>query len=537
MKRGLTLGLACMLLLVTLAGFAEAGQDETVTLTVWGSSPNPQYAWNDTILVQEIENRLGIRLDCECVGNDEAATRFNLMIAEDNLPDIILGMPAQADAVEYGNQGYLLRLNDYIDQYAPHLAAYMEKYPMLKAYMGNENGDLYRIVFLKETLLQRYPKVWINKVWLDNVGMDVPTSVEELYDVLKAFQEQDANGNGDPNDEIPFSYSTTWHNAGLTTMLMGAFGFQVPNSATGTYLLQADDENRVYIAETTEAYKAYLTFLNKMYAEGLMDNESFTQTGEEYCAKVAEDRVGFFGGESPSITAGVGEEFNNNFVYLGSLTSEYNSRNQVVVTPVYTNNTRLSVSAATKNPEAVMKLIDYFYTEEGIEAAINGYEGLTYEIVEEKIGDLNFQKMQVLMPEDWSGTAELWKNTKGVIQNHLRLVEAASLTEKQALACTAEQADTLIPVIGQLALMVRDSVCQGVETTEVFPALVYTDAENEVRSTMVTDMQNYILTMRDQFITGQLPIEENWDNFQKTLQGMGLETLMNIEQAAYDRMR
>ena len=50
-------------------------------------------------------------------------------------------------------------------------------------------------------------------------------------------------------------------------------------------------------------------------------------------------------------------------------------------------------------------------------------------------------------------------------------------------------------------------------------------------------MQNYILTMRDQFITGQLPIEENWDNFQKTLQGMGLETLMNIEQAAYDRMR
>lgn len=72
------------------------------------------------------------------------------------------------------------------------------------------------------------PLVYLNKTWLDNLGLTYPETVEELYTVLKAFKEQDANGNGDPNDEIPISFDTS-AGARLEHVLRAASAFTPAN--------------------------------------------------------------------------------------------------------------------------------------------------------------------------------------------------------------------------------------------------------------------------------------------------------------------
>lgn len=122
----------------------------------------------------------------------------------------------------------------------------------------------------------------INKAWLDRLGLEVPTTLEELEDVLRAFKTQDANGNGDPNDEIPIF--------GISNYLLLPFGYDAIDS---DMILR---NGEVYYAATSDEYKEGLKWLQKMYAEGLIDPESFTQDdtmkNAKYQAPEA-SRVGF----------------------------------------------------------------------------------------------------------------------------------------------------------------------------------------------------------------------------------------------------
>ena len=70
---------------------------------------------------------------------------------------------------------------------------------------------------------------------------------------------------------------------------------------------------------------------------------------------------------------------------------------------------------------------------------------------------------------------------------------------------------------------------------DVYPTLFYTDTESAERAIIVTDITNYFGNMVAQFVTGQLDIDAEWDNYLKKLDDMGLPRLLEIEQAAYDR--
>ena len=85
----------------------------------------------------------------------------------------------------------------------------------------NPDGTIYTLPQVNSGAELRVArKLFINKKWLENVNMEVPTTTEELYQLLKAFKEQDANGNGDPNDEIPLC-SQDW--TSIQESLFGAF--------------------------------------------------------------------------------------------------------------------------------------------------------------------------------------------------------------------------------------------------------------------------------------------------------------------------
>src|SRR5690606_4877116 len=113
------------------------------------------------------------------------------------------------------------------------------------------------------------PYFSINVKWLENLGLDVPTTVDEFYTVLKAFKEQDPNGNG-IQDEIPF---LSW---GLDSP-----SFREALTWYGVFAGIAEDNGTVYYKQATEEYKEFLAFMKKLYDEQLFYNDSITLTAQQ----------------------------------------------------------------------------------------------------------------------------------------------------------------------------------------------------------------------------------------------------------------
>lgn len=118
--------------------------------------------------------------------------------------------------------------------------------------------------------------MWYNGKFLKKFGMEnkLPQTTEELYNYLKKVKEEDANGNG-KDDEVPLS------SVKLDDLRMFFLGFW------GMYNedIYVDKENKVHFPQAEPAYKEYLTFLNRLWNENLLDHETFSQTDEQKKAK------------------------------------------------------------------------------------------------------------------------------------------------------------------------------------------------------------------------------------------------------------
>ena len=195
-----------------------------ITITVSGPKPSGLDDWTQLADIEEYAKRLGIRLDCNFYETDWE-TQLTLMVAGDELPDLLTGCNMNiGDVNEWGGEGYFLDLGQYLDE-MPNLQAYFEKYPEMKAFCSTSDGHIYGLPRLRVDMTDRLTRSFINKVWLENLGLEVPTSINEYYDALVAFKNQDANGNGDTDDEIPLLYTAASGGySAIDTTFLDAFG-------------------------------------------------------------------------------------------------------------------------------------------------------------------------------------------------------------------------------------------------------------------------------------------------------------------------
>lgn len=505
--------------------------DEVITIAVAGQNAGTP-DWNDTNMVAEVEKRLGIRMECTSYEADIWSTQLTLMIASDDLPDLIVNPGLSLnDVATYGAQGYFLDMSEYIEEYAPNIQAVMEQYPMYRTYVTSADGGIYALCRVSENIIALVPRTWLNKTWMDNLGLKYPTTVEELRDVLLAFKEQDANGNGDPDDEIPLSNNEEY----TLSPFLTAFGF---NTRTTTYLLQADEEGKVYIGETTDAYKAYLNYMHSLWEDGLMDVDFFVQDSATFNAKAAEDKVGMYGAAAPFVAASKDISYDSGFYWIGALTSEYRDTPTIVQNPAVSRGVKAVVNAQTEYPAEIVRLLDYYFTEEGKMAGAYGYEGIDWDL--EPLGVVGLEEYQVAAQREVEGysSAEEYRYTKALINEVFKFITPIANTQYAAmLNANEEQLEAMLPEYGWAVQFMRQGMNrEGVEMVEPFPALLYTEEEDAERAQLYTDITLYISNMHAQFITGQVDIEEGWDAFQEQMEAMGLSRLLEIEQAAYDRL-
>ena len=251
------------------------------------SKEKPEY-----YMLDEFKKQTNVDVEMRIFPYGTATERLNLDLNSGDYADVVGGWTLSDSMIlTYGvNQGVFIPLEDYFAEYCPRITEILDL-PGVREEMTAPDGHIYAIPYVCDDTKVGYSP-YINGRWLKNVGMDIPTTTEEFEAVLKAFKEQDANGNGDPNDEIPFSADP--NNKHIESMT-GWFGLPMGKSGIGIL----DDE--VVFAGASSTYREFLSWFNSLYEQGLIDLEIFTQDSSTWEGKGNRDLYGV------SIAYGSGE--------------------------------------------------------------------------------------------------------------------------------------------------------------------------------------------------------------------------------------
>ncbi|MGI5899691.1 MAG: extracellular solute-binding protein [Christensenellales bacterium] len=334
------------------------------TIHIFGSrSVNSPEDRNTMQLVQAWSEAVNVNFEWELVATGYADIK-SLKLASGDWPDVFMSVTNE-EIIKYGNEGVFIPLQELQEQHCPLL---MERYgenPDLKAYMTAPDGNIYTFPFYSIGPwggMNRF--MVINTTWLDNVGKSMPTTLAEFKDVLTAFLSEDANGNGDPNDEIPLS----WAGSLSGNHPMGwAFApdfisasFQCPYPYNNDHM--GYEDGKVLFIPASEEYRNWVRWMGELYAEGLLDPQGFTHGTDQYAAKLNTD---------PYIVGvasvwDIGDSFADpgaydHYDFIPPMKG-LNGEDPVVQYNLgYGGRDKWAVTTACENPEAVMRAADYCF--------------------------------------------------------------------------------------------------------------------------------------------------------------------------------
>ena len=449
---------------------------------------------------QYLNEQSNITFDVDSVPAEDAAEKEGLILASGDYPDVfIFSSLSKNDIDKYGAEGVFVPLEDYIRQYAPNLTSLLDERDLWD-YITAPDGHIYEMPALNTGAeLEAGFHVWLNYKWLENLGLSEPRSLEELHDVLVAFKEQDANGNGDPDDEIPLSVPD---GMGYLRNYLPYFGI---SADTETWLAKQDG-NLVYVP-TSEGYKEFLRYFTNLYNEGLLDPGSFTQNYDQIAAMGSSgDVLGCFSALA-------------SFQFVGREQDE----DYQVLTPfegqVYPQSTgimhgSMMITDACEDPATLVAWADQLYSQEGGELYWLGVEGRAY--VDNGDGT-------------WS-----W-NVGGPIGDDIETVRGKGSLKDQT-AFPGVQSDFWFtgitdPDEGYL-ISQRSKMLEYGEVT--LPAMAYSAEETETIASLKADLDSYMDQYGAQVITGALDLDDSWEEYVSTMNTMGATELFEIYQNAYN---
>ncbi|MDQ1913480.1 extracellular solute-binding protein [Paenibacillus sp. GD4] len=303
----------------------------------------------------------------------EPTEYLNLLIASDDLPDIL--RPIGGVEQTLIGQGGALPLDDLLPKYAPNVWKNIPKEAWDIVRSASPDGHIYYIpkVFL---VPERAPM--IRKDWLDKVGMQMPKTTEEYKEVLKAFRDKDPNGNG-KKDELPTSGREfgKWMDH-----LFGMYGVAMweGNPEWDIY------DGKIQYAGVTPNMKAAIAYIRELYAEKLLDNETFLNKGDVWQAKINNNLVGSW----YHLPANVRDRYTAmlkgqpDAYIVGMPVPKANGFQGFVTQKSMGEPEWIIPAAAKKNAEASLRLLDFFYDQNNDEFIRFGLEGQQHQVVNGK---------------------------------------------------------------------------------------------------------------------------------------------------------
>ena len=493
-----------------------SGGDEVTILVVKHALTGPmsEMAW-----VADLEEAADVTIVWEEVSADWDQKRSTMLAAGD-VPDLIIGPNAITDSDLATFRSLFEDVSDDMDA-LPNVAAMFEEVDGAQAMATQADGAVYALPSWKEFWPQAITRQYINQQWLDNLGLDMPTSWDELFDVLLAFKEQDANGNGDPNDEIPMDWSpvgTTGWGYFQPTALLGSTGLPITGGGGTGYFVE-DGEVGNFLAD--ERWKDVLTFLNRAYEAGLVNPNVITQDYSAYqsIGRGSGDTaaVGFSWGWTASDRFGA--QLAPQYASMAPVPAEAGQSAPVTWSYDFENLTanHVVVSAQSDVKDAALRVVNGFYDQDISLQVLWGDIGTNIT----KVDDTTYE---VLPPADGESDPSTWKWASTLADfGPFWLRDGIDVTLPTDLAEAVEQSAVL-----------EEAIAAVDPEQDVLPP--YLKMSTEDLSTLALNnsaVLNLTQTRFAEFVTSG-GIDEGWDGYVSQLEASGLDQNIELYQKYYE---
>lgn len=387
-KKVLSLILALMLL-VSLAACNKGGSETEPTKATEAASKLPAYLQvnkaplvtedvtlrvavlcddvctkpEDTWMYTYLKEVLGINVELESYYKSTLAENISLMMANGNLPDVMIGLGLNTvQLTRYGElEGLLLDLKPYLnEENAPNICALIDEQPLYIKSLTNDKGHVFSLGNYSERIDNTgCMRMYYNYDIMDAAGVEkVPTTLDEFVDMLRTIKKY-----SDDNNLGIVPFGGNYANYNPTCLILNALGYNYSTSSTTGCLenqIALRDGEVVLTCYDKEAFPKYLETMNTIYKEGLMEQDFYTQDKDTTKAHLSADKYAVFSAV-PGLYGGA--EFGSEWWGGIPLTSEYNKK-PFWPNYGYTSTGAYVVSADTKYPELCVALADWFFNVE-----------------------------------------------------------------------------------------------------------------------------------------------------------------------------
>lgn len=488
--------------------------------------------YDDNPVLKEMAENAGISITWETM-SDSLSEQVNIRIAGNDLPDAFNAVGfSNYDLTNYGQDGTFIDLTPYItEEYMPNLTKILEEHPDIRAAITMDDGCIYGLPAgeqmgtagvgkAEDYNIYTIPQYsMINKTWLDELGLEVPTTLDELHDVLVAFQENDMAtmyGN-DAGQTIPLSFGIDQWCWGQNIYYAG-FGFtNWTNDVCADLLLQPD--GTVNFVSDDDNYRAALEYFHDWFTEGLIDQEVFSQDDTQYMAKCSQGRVGVATWWYIEELMG---DHADDYVFLPVLDGPDGTHNVTVRDGGGINSGSLSITSACESPINLLKFYDQWYIPENTMQLQYGPIG-TYFTGQDENG-----LWQSVTDEE--AQAQFGKSA-GELKSEME-VAGPKLILSDYYANVFE----MEPRAQERLTDLYDYWMQYVDDTTTYPIdCVFTSDELDTIDRYRVDFENFVAEQEAAWLRDGGITDETWAAYKDNLNSYGMDKLLEVYQAAYDR--
>ena len=500
---------------------------QKVTLTFAGLNMNPTRVgkMDETEMMKWLEEKTNVKIVWNLIPQNEWKEKKNLIIASQQLPDGFMGPLSLSsdEAQKFGADGVLIPLDGLLKKYAPTVLGIMEEYPTYAPFVRSLDGKIYALAWLQDLGFDSFSGAIINKNWLDKLGLKVPATTEEFYQVLKAFKEKDPAGEG---KTIPFSFlyqESPAINREVKREFEWVFmAFGVPENPRH---IMIDDSGQVIFTADKPGFKDAIKYLNRLYSEKLIDQEMFTQDRTLLTNKIRALKVGAYTDYRLKTSMAV-EEIQNQFTFIPPLAGPKGDRKWLRAA-IGMSEGAFALTNVCKYPEVAVRWLDYINEPEiNIQMAYGMFkpegwfesEAMVPSKTEPGKYDVNTAlRPKTVQPSDWPFSSPIAQSP---------ILTARWVIDKYCA--------------------VKPSNVAKLETCDVYrPFLTkypynypfrFTVAEIDELSLMQTDLLSYILKTEAGWIANG-GIDEQWDAYLAQLKNLKVDKYVEMYKTSYARSK
>lgn len=520
----------------------KIGEGQSFLVAIQKDNLVSDYEEND--LTKMLEKDLNVYLDFVCLpseGKEQEAALSQMITGGEQIPDIVIAQNLNQETIlEYGTNGVFLALDEYMKDEA--MAKYFSQIPkesqekMIQA-MTSADGHIYAMGHYSEATWNQTPyRYYINRSWLDTLGLDIPTTTEELHEVLMAFVHGDPNGNGKKDEIGIYGQVQGTYGENVLLALMNSFVFCNPSIQTNYGLALNEDGTKVMAPFTTWEWREGLMYLHQLYEEGLIEPSIFHNSNEEFTELMNQDEnvIGLVTTGSYQVTW-PDSDHNKNFLEMEMIRPLIGPEG-ICYTPYEGVQPQPSayITSACDKPDIAFRILDYFYKENVSRSARWGKEGVdwtsdpsicsgfTNGYVEAGLAE--GIKLTVLNDIWPTPQTHHWRNMNPYFES---LEESNSNCNIWARYDSSSKSAPLNARNVEWYLEKRPDY--------LLPELHYTEEElNQIGNSM-EQVSYYVKTAMMEFITGERDIVKDWAQYLEGFEKLGLYQWIRVAQKAYER--